>query len=66
MTRGRFAREWLLGGQVLGVALPLLLGVMSLAIDDPVTAVIGGLAAMAGIWFADDALVKAGQAVPLS
>ena len=27
---------------------------------------IGGLAAMAGIWFADDAFVKAGQSVPLS
>ncbi len=66
MTRGRFAREWLLGGLALGVALPLVFGVVSLAIGDPVTAVIGGLAAMAGIWFADDALVKAGQAVPLS
>ena len=26
----------------------------------------GGLAAAAGIWFADNAFVKAGQSVPLS
>jgi hypothetical protein len=29
-------------------------------------AAVGAVGAMAGIWFADDAFVKAGQSVPLS
>lgn len=66
LTRGRFAPEWLLGGQAVGVVAPLLLGGIALATGGATIAALGGIAAMAGIWFADDALVKAGQAVPLS
>ncbi len=66
MTRGHFAREWWLGGQLVGVIVPIALGMWGLAAGQDVLAVLGGLGAMAGIWFADDALVRAGQAVPLS
>lgn len=66
MTRGHFAREWWLGGQLLGVAIPLVFGFVALGAGNIVLAILGGLAAMAGVWFADDAMVKAGQAVPLS
>ena len=68
LTRGVHAREWWLGGQVVGVAIPLILGAVFLAgAGVPLwVAELGGLAALVGIWFADDAFVKAGQAVPLS
>ena len=68
LTRGAYAREWWLGGQVIGVLIPLVLGVVFLAgAGIPLwVAELGGLAALIGIWFADDAFVKAGQAVPLS
>ena len=66
MTRGHFAREWWAGGLVVGVVAPIVLGGVGLATGQDLIAILGGLAAMAGIWFADDALVRAGQAVPLS
>jgi len=66
MTRGRFAREWWLGGQLLGVAFPIALGAGFLGGAPLWVGAVGGAAAMAGIWFADDAFVKAGQSVPLS
>ena len=61
-----FAREWWLGGQLLGVAVPIALGVVFLGGADLWVGALGGVGAMAGIWFADDAFVKAGQSVPLS
>jgi formate-dependent nitrite reductase membrane component NrfD len=66
MTRGAFAREWWLGGQLLGVLIPIVLGGLYLAGAEPWVGALGGVAAAAGIWFADDAFVKAGQSVPLS
>ena len=66
MLRGRWARQWWLGGQALGVAVPVALGITGLATGATAAAAAGGAAAMAGIWFADDALVRAGQAAPLS
>ena len=68
LTKGANAREWWLGGQLVGVVAPLVLGIVFLAgSGDPWwVAGLGGLAAAAGIWFADDAFVKAGQSVPLS
>ena len=65
MTKGIYAREWWLGGQVLGVVVPVVFGAIALGGATWVGA-LGGLSAMAGIWFADDAFVKAGQSVPLS
>jgi len=68
LTRGAHAKEWWLGGQVIGVMLPLVLGVTFLvAADVPLwVAQMGGAASLVGIWFADDAFVRAGQSVPLS
>ncbi|NNL47868.1 MAG: polysulfide reductase NrfD, partial [Acidimicrobiia bacterium] len=66
MTKGKFATQWWVGGQLVGVAVPIVLGVIALLTGEPIWGVLGGIAAMAGIWFADDAFVKAGQSVPLS
>ena len=67
MTKGRFAREWWFGGQVVGVAVPVVFGILALVETDYGTlGIIGGFAAMIGIWLADNAFVKAGQSVPLS
>ncbi len=66
MTRGPFALEWWTG-VALAAAVPVALGWLFLAgILGPVPVALGGAAACAGIWFADDAFVKAGQSVPLS
>ena len=68
LTRGAYSREWWWGGHAVGVVLPLVLGIAFLAGSDDLwwLAGLGGLAAMAGIWCADDAYVRAGQSVPLS
>ena len=68
LTKGRFAREWWIGGQLLGVVVPLVAGAVFLAGsgDEVWVAAVGGVAVAAGIWFADDAYVRAGQSVPLS
>jgi Fe-S-cluster-containing dehydrogenase component/formate-dependent nitrite reductase membrane component NrfD len=68
MTKGRYAVEWWLGGQLLGVAIPIALGAAYLAgtWGGSVASPVGGAAALIGIWFADDAYVRAGQSVPLS
>jgi Fe-S-cluster-containing dehydrogenase component/formate-dependent nitrite reductase membrane component NrfD len=67
MTRGAYATEWWAGGLVLGVLGPLVLGGLFLASEGGLWsgAMAGGFA-MAGLWFADDAFVRAGQSVPLS
>ena len=51
---------------MIGVVAPIALGLAGLALGQDLVAVLGAVGAMAGIWFADDALVRAGQAVPLS
>lgn len=66
MTRGAFATEWWLGGQLSGVVAPVALGVVFLGGAGNWVGALGGVAACAGIWFADDAFVKAGQSVPLA
>ena len=68
LTRGAYARKWWWGGQVMGVILPLISGIAILAgwVDLRWPAALGGLAALAGLWCADDAYVRAGQSVPLS
>ncbi|MDX1449274.1 MAG: NrfD/PsrC family molybdoenzyme membrane anchor subunit, partial [Acidimicrobiia bacterium] len=66
LTRGVFARQWWVGGQLLGVVVPVLCAWGVLAGSPLWVGALGGLAAWAGIWFADDAFVKAGQSVPLS
>ena len=66
MTKGAYATEWWFGGQLLGVVLPVLLAASMLANGWVWIGAVGGVASFAGIWFADDAFVKAGQSVPLS
>jgi Fe-S-cluster-containing dehydrogenase component/formate-dependent nitrite reductase membrane component NrfD len=67
LTRGAYARQWWGGGIVVGIAVPLVLLVLnSLVVSVTELSTLAALCAMAGIWFADDAMVKAGQAVPLS
>ncbi|HEY5684346.1 MAG TPA: 4Fe-4S dicluster domain-containing protein [Acidimicrobiia bacterium] len=66
MTRGVFSRQWWLGGQLVGVIVPVVFGAGTLNGSPEWVAALGGLAAAAGIYFADDAFVKAGQSVPLS
>jgi Fe-S-cluster-containing dehydrogenase component/formate-dependent nitrite reductase membrane component NrfD len=67
LTKGAYKTEWWIGGQVVGVLAPIALGLIYLGNPDlEIVGAIAGVAAMAGIWFADDAYVKAGQSVPLS
>ena len=67
LTKGAYKTEWWFGGQVVGVLVPIILGWVYLANPDlEIVGAVAGVAAMAGIWFADDAYVKAGQSVPLS
>ena len=66
MTRGAYATEWWVGGQLLGVVAPIVLGALYLGGADIWVGALGGVAAAAGVWFADDAFVKAGQSVPLA
>ena len=65
MTKGEFATEWW-RGQLLAVVVPILAAILILTGGSSLTGVAGALAAMAGIFLADDAFVKAGQSVPLS
>ena len=67
MTRGVYARQWWIGGQLVGVVVPFVVGGAVGA--DWIAAEVGalaGIAAAAGLYLADDAFVKAGQSVPLS
>lgn len=66
LTEGAYATQWWFGGQILGVVLPIALAAVMLAGGDVVVGAAGGIAALTGIWFADDAFVRAGQSVPLS
>jgi len=67
MTQGVFRTEWWVGGILLGVFAPIASGALALTGNGGAgIAALGGLAACAGIWFSDDAMVKAGQSVPLS
>lgn len=65
MTRGEFATEWW-RGQILVVVAPIVAAILFLTGGNVLTGAAGGLAAMAGVFFADDAFVKAGQSAPLS
>ena len=51
---------------MVGVLIPVAFGVGTLSGSPQWLAALGGVAAAAGIYFADDAFVKAGQSVPLS
>ena len=66
LTKGVYAREWWLGGIGLGVVVAGAFAAFGVITGSLIAPALGGVAAMAGIWFADNAYVKAGQSVPLS
>ena len=62
LTRGPFARMHWIGGVLVGIALPLVLTVLPVAAALP----LAGLLALVGLRIAEDAFVRAGQALPIS
>jgi Fe-S-cluster-containing dehydrogenase component/formate-dependent nitrite reductase membrane component NrfD len=66
LYRDRFARRFWLGGVLVGLAAPALLGAAFLAADGVGLLAGAGGCALVGLWFYEDAWVRAGQSVPLS
>lgn len=68
MTRGAYASRFWFGGIALGLAIPAILVIISIANHGTAAVVpaIAGLAALIGMFGYEDAYVKAGQSVPLS
>ena len=67
MARGRYARQFWIGGVALGLIVPAVLVAVSLASDSgSVPAAVAGICAVAGMWCYEDSFVRAGQSVPLS
>ena len=67
MARGRYARQFWIGGVALGLIVPAVLVVVSLASDSgSAPAAVAGICAVAGMWCYEDSFVRAGQSVPLS
>ena len=67
MARGRYARQFWIGGVALGLIVPAVLVVVSLASDSgSVPAAVAGICAVTGMWCYEDSFVRAGQSVPLS
>jgi formate-dependent nitrite reductase membrane component NrfD len=66
LYRDRFARRFWLGGVLLGLVAPAALGAAFLAVGDRGLLAAAGACALAGLWFYEDAWVRAGQSVPLS
>jgi len=66
LWRDRFAVRFWVGGVICGLALPALFGVAYLALGGRGLLALGGVLALVGLWFYEDAWVRAGQSVPLS
>jgi Fe-S-cluster-containing dehydrogenase component/formate-dependent nitrite reductase membrane component NrfD len=66
MYRDRFATRFWLGGILLGLLAPAALGAAFLAAGGRGLLAGAGACALAGLWFYEDAWVRAGQSVPLS
>lgn len=68
MTRGTYARQFWVGGIVVGLAIPAVLMVVALAadLDGPVAGAVAGVCALIGMFAYEDSFVRAGQSVPLS
>ena len=66
LWRDLYAREFWLGGMALGLALPAALVAAFLLSGAPALLALAGAAALAGLWFYEDAWIRAGQSVPLS
>jgi formate-dependent nitrite reductase membrane component NrfD len=66
MRRNLFARRFWLGGVGAGLLAPALLAAVFLAVGGGALLAGAGLMALVGLWFYEDAWVRAGQSVPLS
>ena len=66
MWRDLYARRFWLGGVLTGLAAPLALGAAFLVTGGLGWLAAGGALALVGLWFYEDAWVRAGQSVPLS
>ncbi len=67
MTHGAYRDKFWFGGIGLGIVIPAVLVIISLAADlGPAMPAVAGLAALVGMWFYEDSFVRAGQSVPLS
>ena len=68
MTRGRYARQFWVGGVAVGMVVPAAIAILVLATDlsSPAPLAAAGIAAVAGLFAYEDAFVRAGQSVPLS
>jgi Fe-S-cluster-containing dehydrogenase component/formate-dependent nitrite reductase membrane component NrfD len=66
LYRDRFARRFWLGGVLLGLVASAALGGAFLVVGHRGLLAAAGACALAGLWFYEDAWVRAGQSVPLS
>ena len=67
MTRGRYARRFWAGGVLVGLALPAVALIVTVAAGTgPLLPALAAGAALVGMWFYEDSFVRAGQSVPLS
>lgn len=66
LYRGRFARRLWLGGALLGLVVPAALAGAYVALRGNGLLAAAGVCALIGLWFYEDAWVRAGQSVPLS
>ncbi|MFP5361879.1 MAG: 4Fe-4S dicluster domain-containing protein [Thermoleophilia bacterium] len=66
LWRDLYARRFWLGGVLTGLVAPLALGCVFLAAGGLGWLAAGGALALVGLWFYEDAWVRAGQSVPLS
>lgn len=66
LYRDLFARRFWIGGVLVGLALPAGLGAAFLAAGGLAVLAVAAVCALAGLWFYEDAWVRAGQSVPLS
>jgi Fe-S-cluster-containing dehydrogenase component/formate-dependent nitrite reductase membrane component NrfD len=66
LWRDLYARRFWVGGVLAGLVAPALLGSAFLAFGGAGTLAAGGALALVGLWFYEDAWVRAGQSVPLS
>ncbi len=68
MVRGRYARQFWLGGVLVGLVVPAALTVGAIAGDvtEPGLLALAGVSAVLGLFAYEDAFVRAGQSVPLS
>lgn len=66
LTRDLYARRFWLGGVGVGMLAPLVLSAGYLAVGGEGLLAAAGVLALCGLWFYEDAWVRAGQSVPLS